>query len=349
MYNNVSLRPDEELWICKQSCCRSDRVVNTFFKGQTGRRPQIMDILSPFDFKSIADVHMGSIPNPPEYSDQLRKLNLQIIPCFQDGVVIFVDPWQIDEFVKDILPLIHVKFVLMSGDSDDSNPKPSAWQILSKDTRMIHWFMHNYNLSLQDPYWNRTTPLPVGNSQWNQHKENLIKVLDEGYGLRDGMHLNPSIKVSTNKWILASFNVPSNPDARQPVWDLACKSTGKLAPVTTCIQGQSLEEHYKTVSEYKFVLSPHGLGLDCYRTWEALYLGTFPIVKTSSLDRSYENLPVLIVQDWEDIDESLLQETYQTFTSTRYRYEELYKGYWFDRVRSFNYPAFKYFSFERKQ
>ncbi len=35
---------------------------------------------------------------------------------------------------------------------------------------------------------------------------------------------------------------------------------------------------------YSFVLSPHGNGLDCHRTWEALLLGCIPVVKTSAID-----------------------------------------------------------------
>ena len=74
----------------------------------------------------------------------------------------------------------------------------------------------------------------------------------------------------------------------------------------------------------------------------------FPIVQTSSLDPSYENLPVLIVNSWDDINESLLQDTYEKFSNMTFQYEKLYKGYWFDRVRSFGYRSFKYFSFEKK-
>ena len=46
--------------------------------------------------------------------------------------------------------------------------------------------------------------------------------------------------------------------------------------------------------KYKFILSPPGAGFDCHRTWEALYLGAIPIVKTSSLDPLYKDLPVVI-------------------------------------------------------
>ena len=58
--------------------------------------------------------------------------------------------------------------------------------------------------------------------------------------------------------------------------------------------------------DFAFVICPHGGGLDCHRNWEALCLGCIPIVKTSKIDKLYDNLPVLIVNDWNLIDKNLL-------------------------------------------
>jgi hypothetical protein len=52
------------------------------------------------------------------------------------------------------------------------------------------------------------------------------------------------------------------------------------------------------MAKCKFVVSPHGHGLDCHRTWEAMCLGCVPIVKSSPLDEFYKRLPVLIVPEW---------------------------------------------------
>ena len=65
-----------------------------------------------------------------------------------------------------------------------------------------------------------------------------------------------------------------------------------------------------------FCLSPHGNGLDCHRTWEAIALGCIPVVKTSPLDRLFSGLPVLIVNSWSDLNESLLSETVDRFQDT---------------------------------
>ncbi|MEW5804411.1 MAG: hypothetical protein AB1847_20130 [bacterium] len=57
---------------------------------------------------------------------------------------------------------------------------------------------------------------------------------------------------------------------------------------------------WRRYAEYPFVVSAAGNGLDCHRTWELLYLGTIVITKTSSLDRLFDGLPVVIVEDWNE-------------------------------------------------
>jgi hypothetical protein len=60
----------------------------------------------------------------------------------------------------------------------------------------------------------------------------------------------------------------------------------------------SQAEIWRRYGEYPFVISAAGNGLDCHRTWELLYLGAIVITKTSSLDRLFAGLPVVIVKDW---------------------------------------------------
>jgi hypothetical protein len=81
---------------------------------------------------------------------------------------------------------------------------------------------------------------------------------------------------------------------------------------------------WRLVSTFKYVVSPHGNGIDCHRTWEALALGCIPIVKTSVLDPLFKGLPVLIVKDWSDISSILLD----TFVPETYAMEKLSMEYW---------------------
>jgi hypothetical protein len=91
--------------------------------------------------------------------------------------------------------------------------------------------------------------------------------------------------------------------------------------------------------DYAFVICPHGGGLDCHRNWEALCLGCIPIVKTSSLDNLYKDLPVLIVKDWEIITNELLNETISVFKTkfdtNEFKIEKLTLSYWLKLINSY--------------
>lgn len=60
-------------------------------------------------------------------------------------------------------------------------------------------------------------------------------------------------------------------------------------------------ETWKEMIKYKWIASPHGNGLDCHRTYEAIALGCIPIVKTSVLDNLYKNMPIIICKDWSEL------------------------------------------------
>ena len=90
--------------------------------------------------------------------------------------------------------------------------------------------------------------------------------------------------------------------------------------------------YMKQMSNFKFTLSPRGYGIDCYRNWEALFVGTIPIVETSQLDPLFADLPVLIIDKWEDITEEYLEQKYQEMTSKKYNIEKLFLEYWHNRI-----------------
>lgn len=63
----------------------------------------------------------------------------------------------------------------------------------------------------------------------------------------------------------------------------------------------STDKYLQTLQQYRFVISPHGNGLDAHSTWEALMCGCIPIVPSSPLNQIYKLLPVWVVQDWNEI------------------------------------------------
>ena len=94
-------------------------------------------------------------------------------------------------------------------------------------------------------------------------------------------------------------------------------------------------------AKYVFLLSPLGNGFDCHRTWEGILFGHIIIVQSSPLDRLYleHDLPVVIVDDWREINESMLYVWYERYKGLTYfeNYQTRYKmtsNYWMGNMRN---------------
>jgi hypothetical protein len=142
--------------------------------------------------------------------------------------------------------------------------------------------------------------------------------------------------------VLLSFNQHSNIAVRKPIWDYFCDNP-QTASFTYCTYTRrSLKAIYTMIASSKFVLSPSGKGLDCYRTYESLYLGAYVVVLSGSLDEMYDNLPVLIVDSWHEVTENLLNETYHRFHNSVFDFDKLFTRYWYHKFRSFGYKPYMY-------
>ena len=106
----------------------------------------------------------------------------------------------------------------------------------------------------------------------------------------------------------------------------------KDSPFCYKAQPQSFLKYMKEMATFRFVLSPMGTGPDTYRTWEALLVGSIPIVKTSHLDELYANLPVLTVNEWDEITPEFLEEKWKEFTTKKFNIEKLCIEYWWNQI-----------------
>jgi hypothetical protein len=107
--------------------------------------------------------------------------------------------------------------------------------------------------------------------------------------------------------VFASFNSDTNPVVRIPLLaQIASHNVRWLQP------SSKMGPYIEALRDAVFVLSPQGNGLDCHRTWEALYLGAIPVVTAGTLDQNLiQGLPILEVTDWSAffaLDESNLRE-----------------------------------------
>ena len=100
--------------------------------------------------------------------------------------------------------------------------------------------------------------------------------------------------------------------------------------------GFSRMDFLTTMSKYQFVLCPHGGGLDPNpKCWEALLMKCIPIVKRNTMSESLEHLPIVIVDDWNEITLDKLDEWSKMYRSKLYDDELKYfmsNSYFFNRL-----------------
>jgi hypothetical protein len=65
-------------------------------------------------------------------------------------------------------------------------------------------------------------------------------------------------------------------------------------------------QFYEKLMRSKFVICPYGVGIDTYRFYETCWYGATPIVMSSGLDSLHRKFGALIVNDWSEITEQLL-------------------------------------------
>ncbi|KAJ3101351.1 hypothetical protein HK100_004556 [Physocladia obscura] len=309
---------------------------------------------SPDTIKMITDYFYGDLPINELTKERIRKGQLQVLndsvdggienQIDRDGTVIFVDIYKVNEFVKNIGPKIKKSFVLVSGDGDECDPEcvsnKEDTENFVNSPYLKHWYAMNcqgYEIAPQ-----KMSCIPIGVKQWDNQRESLQKLYENGIGLKNGLQWAPvNLKAKNPNYVLLSFTISSNSEVRQPVHDMFCKSgapkSREFEKIMNCMPDSSLgqyEFHRDMIEKSRFVISPHGHGLDCYRTYEALFMNVIPIVKTSTLDPLYEKLPVLILKEWEDLTVELMEDTEKQFSEMEWDFRSLYADYWYHKVRS---------------
>jgi len=90
----------------------------------------------------------------------------------------------------------------------------------------------------------------------------------------------------------------------------------------------SFNQYVSFLSEHRFVISPIGKGMDCHRTWEALYLKSIPVLTKKNYLQCYNDLPILYVNDYRDLTKDYLKEQYEVMLNSHYNFDKLEKRYW---------------------
>ena len=77
-------------------------------------------------------------------------------------------------------------------------------------------------------------------------------------------------------------------------------------------------EYCRQIQAHKFMICPEGNAVDCHRNWEVLLLKRVPIMKKNPyLQECYKDYPILWVDDYADVNKTLLAENDNLFIESR--------------------------------
>lgn len=239
--------------------------------------------------------------NPRSSVTQIQHYEFSTL---QEGQSIYVCGSALPHFVDTVFPLLDKRFVLVTGDCDWNCPldmfsSTSAFLQFIESDRVLHWFAQN--CVAVHP---KLTAMPIG---LDYHT--MTAAAQTAWGPRTAPVEQERVLLEIRAFArplkerrpraYSNFHFAMNTrfaaDRREAIRDVNADCVDYEAGLVP------RHQTWTTQAEYAFVLSPHGNGLDCHRTWEALALGCIPIVKSSPLDVLFRDLPVWIVQDWSEV------------------------------------------------
>jgi len=222
-----------------------------------------------------------------------------------------------------------------------------------RDTHQKIFITHNSDYHIDENRFNlRPKSLKMWYAQNKVYESDLLKAIPIGlenmtlrvnptsqfgrfssqptHGLKKALYINELAQEKREHTNLVYLNINPNtfPSERTHVLNTFW---GK--EWATSQTGLSWMDYYQQIASHKFVFSPRGNGTDCHRTWEALYLRTIPIVKKSSSMNEFKNLPILFIDDWEEVNYNFLCDKYEEMSSKLFDLSDMKMTSWGKRIR----------------
>jgi len=276
--------------------------------------------------KSTPEMPVAIIPDSGDLSADALSLLAR-------SRIVYVYSDFLDYFAARVFPQLQGPLTLVSGNGD-GNVGTKFRHILDQP-KLRHWFAQN--AAIAHP---KLTAFPIGiaNAQWPHGDTSaLARVSAERTAKQRGVYVNFEVHTNPRERapILAALRdkpfvfLGRQKAASQPLRGIRALFRRTPAPE----QGPPLAfpQYLTELASFQFCVSPPGNGLDCHRTWEALYLGVIPILSRAPagvLDR----LPHIMVDDLRTIEMEDL-EAAAARLARPFEMKRLTLSYWRDQIR----------------
>lgn len=248
---------------------------------------------------------------------------------------IYINTDASSSFYKKILPGIVNPLLLVVGNSDKSFGYEGSVNKILESEKITALFAQN--LEIEHP---KVFPLPIGldyHNIWEKPRKNSL-----GYRITPLLHERFILKT-----LASSVNLDNRKNLLYCNWHFKIDRGDRRA----CYEGINHElcffeqspvnrlQNYSNQSKFRYVLSPSGLGSDCYRTWEAIILGCIPVIRRSNMSNYFKHLPVIIVNEWHEITFEFLEARFNEMKKIEFDYGFIFMDFWKRAIDLHNLPS----------
>jgi hypothetical protein len=253
-----------------------------------------------------------------------------------DSTLVYIKPEIISIFKMVVKNILQKPIILVSGDSDVTVPNDcfsSTADFLEfiENPLILHWYAQN--CVSNHP---KMTKIPIGLDYHTMRQPNNL-----GWGNIQGprnqerglVHMKQLAKPFWERIPLCYSNFHFFTSTRYG-YDRK-NAILEIPAVLVFYEPQKTIriDSWRQQINYAFVICPLGNGFDTHRLYEALCLGCIPIVKRGYFEEIYQDLPVLVVDEWRNITQTLLNDTIFAFESREFNYQKLTLNYWVSRMK----------------
>ena len=270
-------------------------------------------------------LNSANIYNKIQYANS-KSISLEKIEKIKSNSSIYLCSNALISFSKKTIDKIKIPFILLSGNSDleispDTIGKNNFYKILNNKF-LQKWFVQNLNFENE-----KLINLPIGLDYQSRWGGNNI------FG-KDKM-----LPFEQEKFLIDTFINSQNVNERRFLaysnWHFLLSDERKLClkkiDKSICFFQNTRpyrEITWKKQIEFAFVLCPEGSGIDTHRIWEAIFLGSIPIVKKNGIINLFNDLPVIIINNWNEINIHYLKDKYEKIINKKFDFSSLFLKYW---------------------
>lgn len=233
------------------------------------------------------------------------------------GDIIYINNAYLPFFFEKIYPYLKNSFVLISMMTDKT--LPGEFLKFLDDEKIIAWFSTNADVSKHY----KMNAIPIGIPYSICHSNSKVR---EDY-LLNFKDINKSKK---KHLVIFNSRLETNIIKRKKVYDFFSKKNWCYKPPI-----KNYNNYFEDMKNSIFVIAPPGNGLDCFRMWEALMVGCYPIIESSFLDPLYDDLPVVIVKDWSSVNTKFLFDELKKIKNKTINLEKLKADYWLNKIKQY--------------